>query len=67
MHSEPGSADQNSRPGAARRQIQPRHKTRNQLPDTLADDRTYLVSSVPRCTVINRAAALAGVVACDMR
>src|SRR5579859_2615779 len=37
------------------------------LLDTLADDLTHPVSRVPRCTVIDRAAALAGVVACDMR
>jgi hypothetical protein len=56
MHSEPGSADQNSKPGAARRQIQPRHKTRNQLLDTLADDLTYPVS--PACRDVRSSIAL---------
>ena len=37
------------------------------LLDTLADDLTHPVSRVPRCTLIDHAAALAGVVACDMR
>src|ERR1700758_2248443 len=37
------------------------------LLDTLADDLAHLVSLVPRCTVIDRAATRAGVIACDMR
>src|SRR5215469_10419561 len=37
------------------------------LLDTLADDLAHMVSRVPRCTVIDRAATRAGVIACDMR
>ena len=37
------------------------------LLDTLADDLAHAVSRVPRCTVIDRAAARAGIIACDMR